>query len=180
MLVCEVGKMQKSVEDIAAQTDRTLWEVRNIIRCVSDALWDRRFAGAPVYIHIYHMLHSLDRWYINPCGPYTEPSFHVPGLNDLDAGQWPYLSREQIDAYCALVSEKIGAYARTLTDEALREKPEGCAHTRLELIVGQLRHLYAHLGMLMGWIIAFDGRWPLTVGLERPIPEDDGAARFDE
>ena len=167
--------MDVNVRAVAEQTDRTLWEVKNVIDCISDALWTRSFSGAPVYRHVYHMLHSLDRWFINPNDEsYREPSIHVSGLNDLDETLSLYLSRAQIEAYFAEIREKIGAYVRTLSDEALREKPPACTHTRLELILGQLRHLYAHVGMLMGWIIAFDEKWPLTVGLEKAIPEGKG------
>lgn len=180
MLACEVGKMQNYVDDIVRQTDRVLWEVKNIVRCIPDTLWDKPYSGAPVYRHVYHMLHSLDRWFINPYDAgYTEPSFHVPGLNDLDAVQDTYISRAQIDGYLDEVEKKIKAYTRALTDELLPGRPENAPHTRLALILGQYRHLHTHLGMLMGWIIAETGLWPLTLGLEREFPEDDGAAKFD-
>ncbi len=179
MLACEVGKMQKYVDDIVRQTDRVLWEAKNIIRCIPDTLWDKLYSGAPVYRHVYHMLHSLDRWFINPYDAgYTEPAFHVSGLNDLDAVLDACISRAQIDGYLEGIEKKIKAYTRALTDELLSERPENCPFTRLALILGQYRHLYAHVGMLMGWIIAFDGRWPLTLGMEREIPEDGGIPFF--
>ena len=51
---------------IRDQTERALWEVKNVIDCVPDALWDRLCCDAPLWQHIYHMLHSLDLWLVNP------------------------------------------------------------------------------------------------------------------
>lgn len=31
-----------------------------------DALWDRCYGGAPLWQHVYHTLHELDQWFINP------------------------------------------------------------------------------------------------------------------
>ena len=51
---------------ITEMTVRALWETQNVLDCIPDALWDIRFGGAPVWQHIYHMLHELDQWFINP------------------------------------------------------------------------------------------------------------------
>lgn len=159
---------------IAEQTDRALWEVNNVIACVPDALWEKEYCGQPMYKHIYHMLHSLDLWLINPNDPhYRDPQFHIPDLNNLDARTDRLITRGEIEAYAAAVGEKIRRYTRSLNAEDLRGNPEGCRHCRLELILGQFRHLHTHLGMLMGWIIAETGEWPLTVGLEHPVPEGE-------
>lgn len=48
------------------QTARALWEVKNVIDCVPDSLWNNLYCGMPCWKHIYHMLHSLDVWMINP------------------------------------------------------------------------------------------------------------------
>ena len=102
--------MQKYVDDIVRQTDRTLWEVKNILRCIPDAMWDKPYCGAPVCRHVYHMLHSLDRWFINPYDEaYREPEFHVTGLNDLDAPLDASLSRAQLEAYLSGIEAKLGA-----------------------------------------------------------------------
>jgi hypothetical protein len=36
----------------------------------------------PLWKHAYHLLHSADRWFINPAC-FEEPPFHTPGLNSL-------------------------------------------------------------------------------------------------
>lgn len=157
---------------IADQTSRALWEVGNVIACVPDRLWEKEYCEQPLYKHIYHMLHSLDLWFINPWDPaFCEPSFHIAGLNNLDLNTDRTILRGEIDSYFSAIEEKIKAYTVSLTPERLLEQPEGCRHSRFRLILGQFRHLHTHLGMLMGWIIAETGEWPLTVGLEHPVPE---------
>lgn len=48
------------VNIITDQTSRALWEVKNIIDCVPDELWNKEYCEMPCWKHIYHMLHSLD------------------------------------------------------------------------------------------------------------------------
>ena len=59
----------------------------------------------PVWKHAYHMLHSLDQWYINP-NVYTEPDFHVPGLNSLYIASDKSLSREELMNYLEGIKTK--------------------------------------------------------------------------
>lgn len=89
------------------QTARALWEVKNVIDCVPDSLWDNLYCGMPCWKHIYHMLHSLDVWMINPRDPnYQEPSIHEPGLNNLDFVSSKQLTRTEINQYLQTVSQK--------------------------------------------------------------------------
>ena len=156
---------------IKDQTKRALWEVNNVIDCIPNDEWDALYCGMPLFKHVYHMLHSLDRWLINPSDSgYKEPPFHTEGLNDLDAVTATALSRVQLSGYCGEVAAKITAYVSSLTDEELLIKPDGCAYTRFTLILAQFRHLHTHMGMLMGFTIAATGRWPRVVGLEGEIP----------
>lgn len=158
---------------IADQTDRALWEIRNVIACIPDKLWEKEYGGQPLFKHVYHTLHSLELWFINPNDPdYSEPAFHLPGLNSLDLKTDRVITRSEIEAYLGGVETKIRKYTRALTPGKLLEQPENCRHSRFRLILGQFRHLHTHLGMLMGWIVEDTGKWPETVGMERPIPED--------
>ena len=163
--------MERLVCDLREQTERALWEVGNVIDCLNDALWDAVYCGAPAWKHAYHMLHSLDRWYINPY-EYAEPSFHVGGLDDLDRDTPPEqrLTHAALRAYLAAIADKLRAYLDGLTDAALAECPAGCERTRLSLIVAQMRHLHSHMGMLMGFIIRDTGKWPAVLGATRPFP----------
>ena len=53
-------------DDIKYLTDRALWETENLIKCIPDELWTKRYDGIPVWKYLYHTLYSMDRWYINP------------------------------------------------------------------------------------------------------------------
>ncbi len=157
---------------IRDETNRALWEVRNVIECIPDSFWNQRYCEMPLWKHVYHMLHSLDQWYINP-RVYKQPAFHTEGLNDLDSESAAPLSRKAIEDYFETVKKKITEYDDSLTDDLLLQKPERCEWSRFELILAQHRHLHSHLGMIMGFLIDDTGRWPKVLGLERPIPEHE-------
>jgi hypothetical protein len=117
----------------------------------------------PVWKHIYHQLHSCDRYFINP-NEYTEPPFHVDGLNSLNEEIETTLSREELSQYLNDVRTKIMTYIDTLTDEALSEVPPGCRGNRLSLILSQYRHFYAHLGNINATTIIATNKWPRVAG----------------
>ena len=159
---------------IEEQTHRALWEVGNVIECIPDGLWDKVYCGMPMWKHVYHMLHSLDLWYINPRdSQYKEPLFHEPNLNNLDVVTTKCLMKCDVDIYWHHVSEKIKSYILELTDEQLAECPPDCEYSRFTLILAQFRHLHSHMGMIMGFIIADTGLWPRVLGLEAPFPEGE-------
>lgn len=161
-------------EIITEQTKRALWEVKNVIDCVPDGLWDKEYCRMPCHKHIYHMLHSLDLWYINPRDKdFTEPDIHEKDLNNLDAVSEKKLSREEIDRYFLAIQEKIQGYLSHLTDSELLSYPSNCEYTRFTLILAQFRHLHSHMGMLMGFIIDDTELWPRVLGLENPFPEGE-------
>ena len=69
---------------IAEMTVRALWELQNLLDCIPDALWDRCYGGAPLWQHVYHTLHELDQWFINPRDTdFVEPPIHTPHLQEL-------------------------------------------------------------------------------------------------
>lgn len=161
------------VSTIRDQTKRALWEVRNVLACVPDALWAKPYCECPLWRHVYHMLHSLDVWFINPKDPaYEEPAIHAPGLNDLDAACVKTLTKEELLRYEGDVEAKILRYLESLTEEAMRNRPAGCPHTRFTLILAQHRHLHTHMGMIMGFIVAETGMWPRVLGLEGEFPQE--------
>ena len=160
------------VSEISDLTERAMWELRNVISCVPDEMWDRKYGGSPMWQHIYHTLSSLDRWYINPDSEtYEPPSFDVPGLGDLNAVPEITLTRAQIDEYAEAVFAKIRGYIAALSDDMLTEKPENCRFTRFRLILGQFRHLHTHMGIIMGYVTTETGKCPYTLGNVRPVPD---------
>ncbi|HWR22591.1 MAG TPA: DinB family protein [Feifaniaceae bacterium] len=158
---------------IREQTMRALWEVENVVDCIPPGMWDAPYCGMPLYKHVYHMLHSLDQWFVNP-RRYTEPNFHIPSLNNLDAATEKALTKEELHSYFLQVSEKVRQYLGTLTDAQLLERPEGSEWTRFTLMLAQHRHLHSHMGMLMGFVIAGTGSWPRVIGLTGEMTERKG------
>ncbi|MBR5636494.1 MAG: DinB family protein [Pseudobutyrivibrio sp.] len=118
--------------------------------------------GAPCWRWVYHALHSADKWFINPF-VYTEPSFHVEGLDDPEKACSVVLSDKQLLEYLDLIVNKTLEYLDSLTDEMLYEKPEGCSYTRMELVLRQFRHISFHTGMLNGQTILEKGEFPMWV-----------------
>jgi hypothetical protein len=159
-------------EIIKDQGERALWSVNNVIECIPDGMWDKLYCEMPLWKHVYHMLFSLDTWYINP-RKYQMPPFHEKDLNNLDVPTDKRLSRELLRKFFLTVEEKIKEYNNSLTDDILLEKPENCEWTRFALIMGQHRHLHSHMGMIMGFIIAETGLWPRVVGMEGEIPKGE-------
>lgn len=158
-------------EIIEEQTKRALWEVKNVIDCVPDELWNKEYCEMPCWKHIYHMLHSLDLWYINPRDSgFQEPDIHEKDLNNLDVISSKALSRENINQYFSYIDNKIQLYVSELRDEQLMEYPLDCEYCRFNLILAQFRHLHSHMGMIMGFIIDDTGLWPRVLGLENPFP----------
>lgn len=159
---------------IKDQTERALWEVKNVIDCIPDSLWNKHYCGMPTWKHVYHMLHSLDLWFINPRDKaFTEPPFHVRDLNNLDVPSEKELTRDDLVIYCSSIKEKILNYLRTIQEDSLLQQPADCEYARFTLILAQHRHLHSHMGMIMGFIINATGLWPRVVGLEQNIPADE-------
>lgn len=152
------------LEAVKDQTKRTFWSLRNVMDCIPDSNWSLPYCGVPLWKHVYHTLHSLDKWYINPFD-YHEPDFHAEGLSDLNTNTTAYLSRDLLETYASEVEAKLAGYLDGLTDRKLLEKPPECPYTRFHLILAQHRHADMHIGIIMGDIISDTGHWPKVLGL---------------
>lgn len=160
-------------DDIRYLTERALWETENLIKCIPDDLWDKRYDGLPMWKYLYHTLYSMDRWYINPGDPaYRDPDFHtetMANLNVVPDGE--RLSREQLEGYFYRIKDKIENYIRELEDSELTEMPEGCAMSRFRLILGQFRHWHRHMGIIYGFIVKDTGKWPYVLNMIGAYPD---------
>lgn len=150
---------------INAITKQTEILFANVETTIATCDLDYVLCDMPIHKHVYHTLHSLDRWFINP-NDYIEPSFHEPGLNSLDIESSKTLSREELNFYFDTIKSKIYSYLGSLTDDMLYTKPVNCPYTVLELILGQYRHLDCHLGNINCTTIINTGKWPRVVGLD--------------
>ena len=150
-------------------TDQTIILLHNVKTAILTCDPEYVLCGMPVYKHAYHALHSCDQWFINPDCFHTEPPFHEPGLNSLDINSGKVLSREALLDYYEHVRQKTLAYLDSLDDASLINKPEGCRYTRIALILGQYRHLYAHMGNINATTMIKTGMWPRVVGLDSDL-----------
>jgi len=128
--------------------------------------------GAPCWRWAYHAIHSADKWFINP-NDYTEPEFHVEGMDNPEKPCSKVLTDEELLNYLDKVEQKTYDYLDSLTDDMLYEKPEGCKYTRMELILRQYRHISFHTGMLNGQTVLQTGEFPMWVS-ETSQYIDDG------
>ena len=153
--------MSSDLVDAIKKNTEHLFESANIMLLTCDM--DYVLCDFPIWKHIYHQLHSCDQYFINPT-QYTEPDFHVAGLNSLSEVSDIVLSREDLLQYLEKVRGKITRYLDSLTDDMLREVPPGCKGNRLSLILSQYRHFYAHLGNINATTIVETNKWPRVAG----------------
>lgn len=160
-------------DDIRFLTNRALWETENLIKCIPDELWEKRYDGIPMWKYLYHTLYSMDRWYINPFdADYINPEFHTETMADLNVIPTDErLSREQLEGYFYRIKLKIEEYIQALTDEELSGRPEHCDMTRFRLILGQFRHWHRHMGLIYGFIIEDAGKWPYVLNMDGKYPD---------
>lgn len=161
-------------DDIRFLTGRALWETENLIKCIPNGLWNKRYDAIPVWKYLYHMLYSMDRWFINPYdGAYQAPDFHTETMADLNViPDYGHPDREQLELYFYKVKKKIEDYILTLRDGELSQMPEECDMTRFRLFAGQFRHWHRHMGIIYGFIIADTGKWPYVLNMDGEYPDE--------
>lgn len=139
---------------------------QNLKNCIEAANLSQTVDSIPNWRYIYHTLHSLDKWYINPT-EYTEPDNFEQGTASFDKPCGNVLSKEQLNGYADKVFAKIRSYLDEMSDHKLVEKPLQCQYTRLELILGQFRHVMCHVGIIMGAALVSGDNCPEYIGLDR-------------
>lgn len=125
--------------------------------------------------YIFHYLHSLDRFFINPCDYVYEGEklFGIAeNLSVINPKREGYvsdtsivISRKQLMDYLDYVRAKVDSYFETLTLEALLQKPKGCDYTRLEFILAQFRHMMWHVGLSSAITFSSKNEWNEFTGL---------------
>ena len=161
-------------DDIRYLTNRALWETENLMKCIPDELWDKRYDGIPMWKYLYHTLYSMDRWYINPNDPtYRNPEFHMDSLADLNVvPKDEFIVRNELENYFYRIQDKIHSYIAQLDDDSLAENPVNCEMSRFRLILGQFRHWHRHMGIIYGFIIEDAGKWPYVLNMCGEYPDE--------
>ena len=164
--------MQEIITQIKNQTEINFINIEDQIR-VADL--EKVFDGVNGSRYIFHNLHSMDRFFINPVDYVYEGEklFGIPeNLSVISSEREGYVEdtsivipREKLLAYFENIKKKIEGYFEGLTSEELIQKPEGNEYTRLELILGQFRHQLWHVGLSSA--ITFEGKkiWNEFTGL---------------
>lgn len=153
---------------IKEQTKILFYNIQETMNSVTDTQFNEIICEWPLWKHFYHMLHSLDQWFINPFD-YNEPEFHEDGMNSLYEASEKNLSRTELIHYYKGIKTKLEKYIDHLTDESLSEFPEKCKFDRLTLILAQYRHLMYHIGFIHSCIFQKTGVWPEYIGISPPI-----------
>ena len=146
--------MDEIIRQIKDQTEINFINIRDQIEVAElEAVFD----GVNGSRYIFHYLHSMDRFFINPVSYVYEGEklFGIPeNLSVISSEREGYVEdtsivipREKLLAYFEYIKNKIEVYFDGLTSEELLQKPEGNEYTRLELILGQFRHQLWHVGL---------------------------------
>ena len=139
--------MDEIIKQIKAQIEINFQNIKDQIE-VADL--EAVFDGVNGSRYIFHNLHSMDRFFINPAEYVYEGEklFGIPeNLSVISTAREGFVEdtsivipREKLMAYFEFVTNKIEHYLENLTAEELIQKPQGSEYTRLELILGQMRH----------------------------------------
>jgi hypothetical protein len=143
-----------------------------LLKDIPENEFDTIKGGFKTWKHFYHLIHSLDKNFIDP-GNYNEPLIHVKNLNIIYFDGGNKLSKNDIVEYYNNVKDKIKKYINGLDDKILSEKIifNKMEFTKLELILAQLRHIFYHIGYLHCCIKMEKGETPEYIGLYKVIPE---------
>ncbi len=159
--------MDEYVKVIRRQTEILLRNIQVTLDTITETQLNATIVKWPIWKHFYHLLHSLDQWFINPFN-YTQPSFHRDGMNYFDKLENHSPSRKQLLEYFHTIKRKIDDYLSELTDISLCDCPDRCNFSRLDLIIGQNRHLMYNLGMIHIMLQIESGKLPEYVGMSQP------------
>jgi hypothetical protein len=156
-----VEKVIKST--LIAQTEILFLNIDETLKSIEEPqLNDNKICDWPMGEQIYHMLSSLDQWFVNPYN-YQKSSLD---LKKNKAG----LSRSDLVEYSVTIKNKILQYLENISIDSLSEYPQDCKFNRLTLILGQFRHLMYHIGLIHGCLRTYTGGTnPAYHGLGPPI-----------
>jgi hypothetical protein len=140
------------------QTDILFENIEDTIAEINESqLYDKNICNWELGYQIFHFLHSLDKWFINPA-EYKEQEFISVDKNNY--------SKNELLEYFAFIKMKIFNYLKELNTDSLESSPAGCQFNKLTLILGQYRHLMYHIGYLHACLKINTGEAPKYIGLE--------------
>ena len=162
--------MEKNlVSIIRSQSTQLFKNTEYLFDYVDNRLLAEKICKWPLWRQLYHLLHSMDQWFINPYmyKDQREDGYNIAALSS-DCNR-PPLTKEELFEYYRMIKGKVGDYLGSLKEASLSEYPEGSKFTRLDLVLGQFRHIMFHIGMIHGCILMKNGEIPNYVGLAAPV-----------
>lgn len=125
--------------------------------------------------YIFHYLHSLDKFFIDPT-EYVYDERKIIGIPEnlsviaeekdgYELAKGYVIPREKLHVYFENIKNKIYCYLDKMDDEELLEQPENYSYTRFELILGQYRHVMWHVGLSSAITFLADGHGTKYTGL---------------
>ncbi len=158
------------VSIITAQTGILFQNIDETLKGISEnQLYDQGICDWPLAEQLYHLLHSLDNWFINPAEFRESPIAAKKAKSRL--------TLSDLRQYRNAIEQKIDSYLETLSDGRLSEYPEGCRFNRLTLVLGQYRHLMYHIGLIHGCLrVHSAGNNPAYHGLGQTGKLEKGGA----
>ncbi len=150
------------VQTIRLQTKVLLDNIQKTLDYCDDSLLQKSFSSWPICKQFYHMLHSLDEWFIDPTS-FVEPNIHQPYFRTADIGP-QRLTKEQLSNYFMEICSRIDNYLSSLAFSLLQESAGKGNLTRLDLMLIQFRHVMHHIGYLHCAIRIETGESPTYIG----------------
>jgi hypothetical protein len=161
--------MDKLTAVINKRVQRLFANTQYVFDYVDDDLLAKKLCKWPLWRQLFHMLHSMDQWFINPFN-YLDPredGFLITALNtEVDMAP---MKKSELSDYYDSIKAKIQTYLSTLTDEELAASPECSPLSRLDLILAQFIHIMYHVGLIHGCILIERGEIPEYFSNSAPV-----------
>ena len=160
------------IDSIKNQTKQIFQNIEILLEAIPQEEFDTIKGGFKTWKHFYHLVHSLDKNFIDPSN-YYEPEFHKKNLDIIYLNDDNKLTKNDIVEYYEIVKKKIQKYINELNEEILDEKItfNEMSLTKMELILAQLRHIFYHVGYVHCCIKMEKGETPEYIGLYKVVPE---------
>ena len=159
-------------ESVKKQSKQIFQNIKILFDSIPEEEFKTIKGGFPTWKHFYHLIHSIDKNFINP-NSFQEPTFHQKNMDIIYMESGKKLSKKELEKYYQQVKSKIQKYFNSLTDSTLEEvvSYKELKLTKMELILAQFRHIFYHVGYLHCCIKIEKGQTPEYIGIYKSIPE---------
>jgi hypothetical protein len=154
------------LETLKRQTSILLRGVTGTLEAIPEDLWMQTVTGFPVGQNAYHLVFSLDEFWFDP-PRFVPRAGHVHGTNKLGSEPSALPTKTTVLTYWNDVRSRIEADLSQLTPETAVAPVAGSQWNRLELMIGQHRHAYFHVGWLQAALKDRGIPLPPWIGIDR-------------